>query len=72
MVSASVVDSLRRRFLALKGELDERARRRWAASEARELGHGGIAAVSRATGLSYPTIKKGIRELDDPTSTAEP
>ena len=45
-------------------ELNERARRIWAASEARVLGRGGIAAVARASGISENTIRKGIREID--------
>ena len=36
----------------------------WAASEARVLGRGGIAAVSRASGISPNTIRKGMREID--------
>jgi len=46
--------------------LDERARRLMAASEALELGHGGVSKVSRACGLSRVTITKAIRELGDP------
>jgi len=45
---------------------DERGRRLFAASEARALGRGGVSAVSRACGLSRPTITKGLRELDEP------
>jgi hypothetical protein len=45
--------------------LDERARRLLAASEAREIGHGGVSLVSRACGLSRVTINKGLRELDE-------
>jgi transposase len=52
------------RFRALAPELSERGRRMWAASEARVLGRGGIAAVSRASGISENTIRKGIREID--------
>jgi transposase len=52
------------RFRALAPELNERARRFWAASEARVLGRGGIAAVARASGISENTIRKGIREID--------
>ena len=52
------------RFRALAPELSERGRRIWAASEARALGRGGIAAVSRASGISPNTIRKGIREID--------
>jgi hypothetical protein len=51
------------RFRALAGELNERQRRLWAASEARSAGRGGIAATARATGISVPTIRKGIAEL---------
>jgi hypothetical protein len=46
--------------------LDERARRLFAASEARELGHGGVSLVSRVCGLSRVTITNGLRELDEP------
>jgi transposase len=52
------------RFRALAPELSERGRRIWAASEARALGRGGIAAVSTASGISPNTIRKGIREID--------
>jgi hypothetical protein len=52
------------KFRALAGELNERQRRLWAASEARAVGRGGIAATARATGISVPTIRKGIVELD--------
>jgi hypothetical protein len=51
------------KFRLLAGELNERQRRLWAASEARAAGRGGIAATSRATGMSVPTIRKGIGEL---------
>jgi hypothetical protein len=53
-----------RKYQQLKPERNERQRRLWAASEAQCLGHGGISLVSRATGLSRPTITKGIKELD--------
>ena len=52
------------KFRALAGELNERQRRLWAATEARAAGRGGIAATSRATGISVPTIRKGIAELE--------
>jgi Rhodopirellula transposase DDE domain len=52
------------RFRALAPELNERGRRVWAASEARVLGRGGIAAVSRASGISENTIRKGMREIE--------
>jgi len=43
--------------------LDERTRRLFAANEARALGYGGIAAVSRACGLSRKAILKGVKEI---------
>jgi transposase len=51
------------RFRALAPELSERGRRIWAASEARALGRGGIAAVARASGISPNTIRVGIGEI---------
>lgn len=58
------IETLRRKYRALEPELTERSRRLWAASEARELGHGGIALVERATGVSRSTISRGIGELE--------
>jgi transposase len=57
-------DTLRAKYTALSPVLTERSRRLWAATEARALGHGGIAQVQRATGLARSTIERGIRELD--------
>ena len=66
MPDAQVVEWIREKYSAIVADLDERARRRWAAAEARSLGWGGIEAVATATGLSDRTIRNGIRELDDP------
>jgi transposase len=52
------------KFRSLAGELNERQRRLWAASEARAAGRGGVAATARATGLAIETIRKGIAELN--------
>ena len=70
MPEATVVQWIRCKYIALVGELDERGRRRWAATEAVSLGWGGIAAVAEATGISDRTIRNGIRELKgaDPLS----
>jgi hypothetical protein len=45
--------------------LDERTRRITAASEAMNLGFGGVSAVHRASGLSRRAIAKGILELQE-------
>ena len=56
--------TLRSKYTALAPVLTERSRRVWAATEARAIGHGGIALVERATGISRSTIQRGSRELD--------
>ena len=43
--------------------MDERMTRLWAGSEAEAIGRGGLAAVSRATGLALNTVKRGRNEL---------
>jgi transposase len=55
--------AIRERWLLVRDELDERARRIWAAAEARSHGRGGIAAVVRATGIAESTIRRGIAEV---------
>jgi Rhodopirellula transposase DDE domain len=54
---------IRERFSALSQHLDERSRRVFAAAEAKAAGHGGIAAVWRATGIAPSTINRGLKEL---------
>jgi hypothetical protein len=61
------VETLQAKYEALAPVLTERARRLWAASEARALGHGGIALVMRATGMARTTISRGLRELESET-----
>ncbi|MGH7931465.1 MAG: ISAzo13 family transposase [Candidatus Binatia bacterium] len=71
MPDAQIIEGLELKFNSLVGDLDERGRRRWAATEAMALGYGGITAVSLATGLSDRTIRNGIKELqsEDPLSS---
>jgi hypothetical protein len=57
------VERLRQKFEAIGCHLDERRRRLWAATEARDLGHGGIDQVAQATGLNVRTINRGLHEL---------
>jgi hypothetical protein len=61
----TIDQALRRKYAIVWPHLDERARRLVAASEAIQLGYGGITAVSRACGLSRVTITKAIGELND-------
>lgn len=57
------VGALRTRFKGIIGFLDERRRRLFAANEALALGHGGVTAVSEASGIARSTIYRGIAEL---------
>ena len=56
-------EQLRAEYFVLSPDFNERARRRWAGVQAKKLGHGGQTIVHRATGISYPTIRKGIQEI---------
>jgi hypothetical protein len=62
-VSRTLPAVVAQRFVDVGPELNERQRRLWAASEARALGYGGVAAVARATGISEDTIGRGKKEL---------
>ena len=63
MPDTAIVNGLYQKWTALVDDLDERARRRWAATEAMAIGRGGIAAVAEATGLSDRTVRNGITEI---------
>ena len=54
---------IKTKYHALSFDLDERGRRRWAATEALALGWGGVSIVSEATGLSDRTVRSGILEI---------
>jgi DNA-binding phage protein len=58
--------SIRYRFEAIRDRLDERGRRLFGAAEVRAAGYGGLAAVSRATGLARSTLGRGLKELSEP------
>ena len=72
MQDAHVIARIGRKFRQLKGALNERSRRLWAASEALELGWGGVTAVAQATKLSATTIRAGVAELKKPKRRALP
>lgn len=72
MIDHSIIEVLRRKFTRLAADLTERGRRYWAASEALELGHGGIQAVAQATGLGERTIRRGCHELRQQQASAHP
>ncbi len=63
-VSVDTVVLLRAKFQTILPHLDERAVRLLLAAEARSLGHGGIAAVARASGSARSRVQQGVAELE--------
>src|SRR6266545_3123295 len=63
-VSVEIEQSLAAKFSVLLPHLDERTQRLYLGSEARSLGHGGIAAVARAAGVSRQTVAAGVDEVE--------
>lgn len=59
----AIESKIRQRYRQVKGELTERARRLFVASEAMAIGRGGIAMASRATGMAASVIGRGIAEV---------
>ena len=57
-------DAIRQRWDAVGSKLDERGRRLFAAGEVRTAGWGGLAVVSKITGLARSTINRGADDLD--------
>src|ERR1700752_1509388 len=56
--------AIRQRWETVGSKLDERGRRLFAAGEGRGAGWGGLAAVSKITGLACSTINRGEGDLD--------
>jgi len=71
MISSTQEQAIKAKYEALKSELDERARRLWAATEALSLGHGGVATVARATGLAASTVRLGKKALTSPSQVLD-
>jgi hypothetical protein len=63
MDKSLVIQSVRQKYDAVHEVLHERGRRIWAASEAQQLGRGGISLVEKAIGMSHTTIRRGLREI---------
>lgn len=57
-------EQLERRFEVLLPYLNERQQRLALATEARLLGHGGVAAVAEAAKVSATTVRTGVAELE--------
>src|SRR3989449_9687900 len=71
MPDSEIIAAVRNKYQALRPVLDEKVRRRWAACEALAIGWGGITAIAEATGLSRPTIRAGLAEVQGGAPRAE-
>ena len=64
--------SIERSLREFAATLTEKDRRRFAAVEAKQRGHGGIRYIARVIGCSEKTIERGLAELgnlaDDPAA----
>ena len=58
-------DGISQRWTAIGSKLDERGRRLFAAAEVQAAGHGGLAVVSKITGIARSTINRGEDDLDE-------
>ncbi|MFH1126817.1 MAG: ISAzo13 family transposase, partial [archaeon] len=65
MITSDKIDMVCKKYFLLMPNLNECTRRQWAATEALALGHGGITAVHKATGIALSTICIGLNELKD-------
>ena len=57
------LERIRAKYKALSPTLTERSRRVWCATEAIDIGWGGVRSVSKATGVSRFTIWRGIKDV---------
>jgi Rhodopirellula transposase DDE domain len=71
MHAASTRQRISTKYSELAPLMDERMRRRWAASEATAIGWGGVQLLASITGLSPTTIRKGRIELADQAAHPE-
>lgn len=69
-MNTEMIETVRLKFELLKPVLNEKTRRLLAAAEAHAFGRGGIASVSKATGMSRTTIHQGIKELQTMSKVA--
>jgi hypothetical protein len=66
------IKTLKEKFSALTPTLNERSRRIYAATEARALGHGGIAVIAAVSGMARCTISQGLKEILGQAPSADP
>jgi hypothetical protein len=62
---------IKSRFELMNNHLNEKTKRLFCATEAKILGHGGIKIVCEATNVTYKTIARGLKELEQITTLDE-
>tara|TARA_B110000046_G_scaffold142543_1_gene149381 strand:- start:31 stop:1251 length:1221 start_codon:yes stop_codon:yes gene_type:complete len=62
---SKITETIRKKFEDISFCLNERSRRIWAATEAKNYGFGGTKIVHDATSIDYKTIRVGLKELKD-------
>src|SRR6266446_7018289 len=62
---AGGAEGIQRRYEDLSPVLSEQGLRRFAATEARAYGYGGVSVVSQITGIARSTIGRGMKELEE-------
>jgi hypothetical protein len=65
MSKDAIIRSIQEKYQFMFPTFTERTRRLWCAVEAHQLGWGGVSIVQKATGISRPTIRRGIEELKE-------
>ena len=68
MIRGARVGEARRRYRQMASVLNEQSRRRFVALEAQSLGHGGVSAMSRISGLARSTIYRGFSDVSHKVS----
>src|SRR5215472_8855813 len=68
MIRGVRIREAKQRYRQMVPVLNERSRRRFVALEARALGHGGVSAMARISGLARSTIYNGLRDIRNKVS----
>jgi transposase len=68
MIRGLAFRQTRQRYLRMAPVLNEQSLRRYVALEAQALGHGGVSALSRISGLARSTIYHGLADIRDKVS----
>jgi hypothetical protein len=72
MTREQQIQTIKRKYQHLSPLLNERTRRLWAATEAGELGRGGLSMVCVAIGIDHKTVQAGLREIHNKETQADP